>query len=195
MSTYYHGSSVLFDKFDLAHATEGDGKVKFGYGVYVTSKYESAAHYSGEGHGKDADHHYVYTVEIPDMTNDNFFYIKGLVNPIIIARTETKLGRVIPHEVKMEGKYFRKYLGNVLVGTTGSVKKLMDKADVIAEKAAAEFLVGIGVELIAWPTSWTNPDKGLNLAVMDDAKVRITAIDEIALEKGKLVEGSQKKIK
>lgn len=195
MSIYYHGSSVLFDKFDLSHATEGDGKVKFGYGVYVTSKYESAAHYSGEGRGKEAEHHYVYTVEVPDITDDNFFNIKGPVNPAIIAKTETKLGQELPQEVKSEGKYFRKYLGNVLVGTKGSVKKLMDKADVVAEKAAAEFLVGIGVELIAWPTSWTNPDKGLNLAVMDDSKVRITAIDKITLAKGKLVEGSQKKIR
>lgn len=44
---FYHGSHVLFDEFDLSHALEGDGKVKFGYGVYVTSSYNSAAHYSG----------------------------------------------------------------------------------------------------------------------------------------------------
>ena len=29
MAIFYHGSSVLFSKFDLAHALEGDGKVKF----------------------------------------------------------------------------------------------------------------------------------------------------------------------
>lgn len=46
MQTFYHGSHKLFDKFDLSHALEGDGKVKFGFGVYVTSKYESAVHYS-----------------------------------------------------------------------------------------------------------------------------------------------------
>jgi len=47
MQTFYHGTSVLFPKFDLSHALEGDGKVKFGYGVYVTSHYRSAAHYAG----------------------------------------------------------------------------------------------------------------------------------------------------
>ena len=46
MQTFYHGTSVLFPKFDLSHALEGDGKVKFGYGVYVTSHYRSAAHYA-----------------------------------------------------------------------------------------------------------------------------------------------------
>lgn len=46
MQISYHGTHRLFDKFNLAHALEGDGKVKFGFGVYVTSKYESAVHYS-----------------------------------------------------------------------------------------------------------------------------------------------------
>ena len=35
MAIYYHGSSVLFKSFVLSHALEGDGKVKFGYGVYA----------------------------------------------------------------------------------------------------------------------------------------------------------------
>ena len=46
MAIYFHGSSVLFKSFDLSHALEGDGKVKFGYGVYLTSRYERAAHYA-----------------------------------------------------------------------------------------------------------------------------------------------------
>lgn len=41
MQTFYHGLHKLFEKLDLSHALEGDGKVKFGYGVYVTSKYEA----------------------------------------------------------------------------------------------------------------------------------------------------------
>ena len=41
---FYHGSSVLFPKFDLSHV-EGDGKVKFGYGVYLTSSFKSVANY------------------------------------------------------------------------------------------------------------------------------------------------------
>lgn len=43
----YHGSHNYFTEFDLKHVLEGSGKIKFGYGVYVTSKYSSAAHYSG----------------------------------------------------------------------------------------------------------------------------------------------------
>lgn len=59
----------LFDNFDLSHALEGDGKIKFGFGVYVTSKYESAVHYSASN--KSVTDHYVYTLELPDKTEKN----------------------------------------------------------------------------------------------------------------------------
>ena len=40
---FYHGTSAgLFGRFSLDHALEGEGKVKFGWGVYVT-EYSSAA--------------------------------------------------------------------------------------------------------------------------------------------------------
>ena len=35
MEILYHGTSVLFKRFDMAHALEGDGKAKFGFGTYV----------------------------------------------------------------------------------------------------------------------------------------------------------------
>ena len=69
MPKYYHGSHRLFDKFDLSHALEGDEKVKFGFGVYVTSKYESAVHYSASN--KSATEHYVYSLELPEKTEQN----------------------------------------------------------------------------------------------------------------------------
>ena len=65
MEKFYHGSSVLFKEFDLCHALVGDGKVMFGYGVYVTSSYRSAAHYAGAN--KNASKHYVYMVEVPEQ--------------------------------------------------------------------------------------------------------------------------------
>ena len=100
---FYHCSSVLFPKFDLSHALEGDGKVKFGYGVYLTSslrsvflplvsctskltctksrlaisQFKSAAHYS-ETKSRPATIHYVYTVEVSDLTEDNHIDFKNL---------------------------------------------------------------------------------------------------------------------
>ncbi len=57
MAIFYHGSAALFDRFDLTHVLEGDGKVKFGYGIYLTSSFKSAAHYSGVN--KEGTLHYV----------------------------------------------------------------------------------------------------------------------------------------
>lgn len=142
MEIFYHGSSVLFDRFDLSHVLEGDGKVKFGYGVYLTSSFKSAAHYSGAN--KSATTHFVYTVEIPELTDDNHIDFKQPVHLDIVKRAEQKLGHTIPQKFTLDGKDFRKYLAKILGG--GS--------DVRSEKLASEFLNCIGVEFITWPYSW-----------------------------------------
>lgn len=183
MVTFYHGSTVLFDRFDLTYVLKGSGKVKFGYGVYLTSSFKSAAHYSGAD--KSATTHYVYTVEVPDMTEDNHIDFKKPVHPDIIGRAEKKLGSVIPPKFTLDGKDFRKYLAKTLGG--GS--------DIQSEKVAAEFLNSIGVEFITWPYNWKNPDLGLNIAVLDDSKVNILKIHQVELDKKKqLVIGSEKEV-
>ncbi len=181
METFYHGTSVLFKKFDLARALEGAGKVKFGYGVYVTSHYRSAAHYAIPA----ADHHYVYTVEVPDMKDDNFIAFKQPVNPIIIQKAAKKIGEAIPEKMTLGGKDFRKFLA----------KKLNGKIDLEGEKKAAAFLLSIGVDFIAWPYNWKNPSLGTNRAILDESKVKIVGVDEVQLDQKKqLIEGSQVKI-
>ena len=184
MQTFYHGSSVLFSKFDLAHALEGDGKVKFGYGVYVTSHYRSAAHYAGTN--PVATQYYVYTVEVPDMRDDNYIAFKQPVNPAIVAKSQEKLGETIPEKFTLDGKDFRKFLA----------KKLTGKVDLEGEKAALAFLISIGVDFIEWPYNWKNPALGTNRAVLDDKKVNIVSIDQVELDsKKQLVEESQKPVK
>ena len=66
MEIYYHGTSKKFPAFDMAHALEGDGKIKMGAGFYLTTGYKRAAHYSCKSPGSTEV--YVYTVEIPDLT-------------------------------------------------------------------------------------------------------------------------------
>ena len=41
MGTYYHGSSAIFDKFNLDSLGEKSG-CKFGVGVYLTESFETA---------------------------------------------------------------------------------------------------------------------------------------------------------
>ena len=199
MAILYHGSSVLFDAYDLSHALEGDGKVKFGWGVYVTEKYATAAHYAFNKHRPENKDFYVYTVEIPDRTPDNCLsLLKNVpVAESIIQRAEAKLGESIPAEAKVEGIPFRKYLANKLTGMNLPIKKMIDKATVAGEKAAAEFLSSIGVDLIEWPYNWQKPDAEKNMAVLDDRNVRIVRIEKVELDpKGhQLIEGLQRVVK
>lgn len=190
MAIYYHGTSAEpFVKFSLDHALEGDGKVKFGFGVYVTSKYSSAAHYSGAN--PSAKVNYVYTVAIPEVVEENHLGFKEPVPRVIVSKAERKLGEKVPVEACQQGSLFRKYLANRLTGNISTVKKMTDKADLKGEKMAAKFLVSIGVDLLTWPTNWKRPEDGLNCAVMDENKVRILQLDTVELdEKKKLVEGS-----
>ncbi len=183
MQTFYHGSPVLFQKFDLAHALEGDGKVKFGYGVYITSQYKSAAHYAGSN--PNATQYYVYTVEVPDMKEDNYIAFKEPVKPSILKRAAQKMGEPIPEKFTLDGKEFRKFLA----------KKLTGKVDLEGEKAASAFLTSIGVDFIVWPYNWKNPALGTNMAVLDDSKVIIKSIDQVELDnKKQLIEGSQQPV-
>ena len=197
---FYHGSSAEpFDRFSLSHALEGDGKVKFGWGVYVTEKYSTAAHYAFNKHRPENQDFYVYTVEIPDRTPDNCLsLLKGVpVTESIVKRVEAKLGETVPEEAKVEGIPFRKYLANKLTGEEKPVKKMIDKATVEGEKAASEFLSSLGVDLIEWPYNWQKPEAEKNMAVLDDRNVRIVRIEKVELDaKGhQLIEGSQQIVK
>jgi len=197
---FYHGSSAEpFDRFSLDHALEGDGKVKFGWGVYVTEKYSTAAHYAFNKHRPENKDFYVYTVVIPDRTPDNCLsLLKGVpVAESIVKRVEARLGEAVPEEAKVEGIPFRKYLANKVTGEDKPVKKMIDKATVEGEKAASEFLSSVGVDLIEWPYNWQKPEAEKNMAVLDDRNVRIVRIEKVELDpKGhQLIEGSQHIIK
>lgn len=169
MDIFYHGSNTLFEHFDLTHVLEGNGKVKFGYGMYVTSHYSSAVHYALAN--KRATDFYVYTVAVPELKEDNYIAFKQRVHPNIICRTEEKLKIVIPEKQKQDGKEFRKFLARQLTG----------KTDFLGEKAAAIFLNSIGVVCIVWPYNWKKPEAGTNRAIFDEKKIQILKIDQIRL--------------
>ena len=184
---FYHGSGVLFPEFDLAHALEGDGKVKFGYGVYVTSAYTSAAHYSASN--ENWTDHYVYTVEIPSKTNTNYIAFKQSVHPDIIARAVEKLKLTISEKATCDGKEFRKFLVKHFMSQDKSLTTLE------GERLASQFLTEIGVDFIEWPYNWKNPAQGSNRAILDDSKIRIVRIDSVKLDdKKKLIPGSEKEV-
>lgn len=170
MITCYHGSPELFKKFDLSKAGDGTG-IKFGFGVYLTESEASAVHYSQPRNQPLTKDHYIYTVEIPELTDDNHVVSAKPVNPSIIKRTEAELGKPVPQEKAMIGKEFRKWLGLTLSGCK--------KVCLESEKASAVFLDSIGVFCNVWPQAQSKPDGLKNYAVFDENKVVIKKIEHI----------------
>ena len=200
MPVSFHGSSVLFDRFDLSHVTEGDGKIKFGYGVYVTERYNTAAHYAFNKHRPEGDTYYVYTVEIPELDDTNSLYFDpSLPVPAeVIARVEKGIGDKLPEYATHLVKELRRYLANRMSGRDLPPKKMIapDVKDISGEREAARFLHTVGYIGYRWPVLWTKPDGEMNSALFDEADARIVRVDKVGLdEKHHFVEGSQVLVK
>ena len=193
---FYHGTCRLFDKFSLSYLGSGEGKSKFGQGIYITSSYKTAALYASKAakaNGKE--NYYVYTVEVPKLTDDNHIFSCKPVNVLVVDRVEKVVGEALPDEVKSAGKHFRKYLGNLLTCQRTTVKKMMVKADAEAENAVSQFLNSVGVIYLAWPQSQTKPDGETNRALLNEEDITILKIEQVECDvKNKLIEGSEKLI-
>ena len=194
--TLYHGSCHLFDKFSLSFLGSGEGKSKFGHGIYITSSYKTAALYASKAakaNGKECC--YVYTIEVPMLNNDNHIFSCKAINASVVDRVEKVIGEAIPDEVKRAGKYFRKYLGNLLIGQRATVKQMMAKADATAENAVSQFLNSVGVIYLAWPQSQAKPDGETNRALLNEKEIKILKIEQVECDdKNKLIEDSKKLI-
>ena len=193
----YHGSCHLFDKFSLSFLGSGEGKSKFGQGIYITSSYKTAALYASKAaKANDKKSCFVYTVEVPMLTEDNHIFSCKAVNSAIVARVEEAINESIPEEVKSAGKLFRKYLGNLLTGQRTTVKKMTAKADAAAENAVSQFLNSVGIIYLAWPQSQTKPDGETNRAVLNENDIKIIKIEQVECDaNNKLIEGSEIRIK
>lgn len=197
---FYHGSSELFTKFNLDYALKGNGKIKFGFGIYVTSNFISAANYSKTVDKETDKKHYVYTLDVVKKDKSNYISFIEKVNPIIITKAENKLRNKIPAVYTTNGNLFRKYIGLRLTQDETILEKLSmvtepDKAKlkvgIEEEKAASDFLYKIGVKMIEWPFTWTPGEERYNRAIFRTNSIRILKIEEIKLDsKGKYIKGS-----
>ena len=175
----YHGTTSKFDHFDLTHLGEGEGKSKFGVGHYASSVYSTAALYAGKCKGQTK---YLYTLEVPDLTDSNHIVSAKPPHKVIIEKAEGHIGQ-IPDEAKCSGKAFRKYIGNHLLGNKGTVKKMIGSLSTEGEIAVSKFLYGIGVLYLVWAQSQATPDNGqINVAILDDSIIEIKKIEEVELD-------------
>ena len=189
----YHGTTSKFDRFDLAHLGEGEGKSKFGVGHYASTVYATAALYAGKCKGRTK---YVYTLEVPDLTDSNHIVSAKPPHKSIIEKAEEHIGQ-IPDEAKSSGKAFRKYIGNHLLGNKGTVKKMTGSLSTEGEIKVSKFLYEIGVLYLVWAQSQACPDNGqINVAILDDSIIEIKKIEKVKLdEKGKYIDGSNQLVK
>lgn len=197
MEVFYHGTCRLFDTFDPNRLGSGEGKSKFGHGIYITSSYTSAALYASKVakcHGSDCK--YVYTLEVPNLTQDNHLFSCKPVNPEVAARLEKALGESIPEEAKSMGKFFRKYIGNLLIGNRKTIKQMTGSASSEAEDAVTKFLNDNGVIFLAWPQAQTKPDGDTNRAVLNAECIRVVKVEQVQTDdKNKLIKGSETIVK
>ena len=188
----YHGTTSKFDHFDLTHLGEGEGKSKFGVGHYASSVYDTAALYAGKCKGKTK---YVYTLEVPDLTDTNHIVSAKPPHKTIIEKVEERFGQ-IPDEAKSSGKYFRKYIGNLIIDNKGTVKKMIGSLSTEGEIEVSKFLYEIGVLYLVWAQSQSKPDNGkINVAILNGSIIEIKKVEEVELnENGKLVKESSTSI-
>ena len=171
----YHGSPELFDHFDLSKVGESTGR-KYGIGVNTAESEATAVHYSQPRHQPLTKNHYLYTVEIPEWTDDNHLISGQPVNPDIVKRVEAKLGKSVPKEMTEKGLEFRKWVGRTLTGA--------QKTGFEEEKAAAKFLDEIGVICNIWPKYQKNPENSpKNCVVFNADRVRILKVERIEIVK------------
>lgn len=88
----YHGAPFLFDKFSLAGIGNGTG-IKYGFGVYLTESEKTAVHYSQPRGVELMPEHYLYTVEIPELTDDNHIVSARPVPASVVARLSDFVGQ------------------------------------------------------------------------------------------------------
>ena len=173
MMKLFHGSPFLFDHFSLNGAGEGTG-IKFGFGVYLTESEASAVHYSQPRNMELTEKHYLYTVEIPELTADNHLVSAQPVAESIVAKVEEKIGKKVPADKKSAGKEFRKWVGTTLTGNK--------KAGEAEERRAAGLLDSLGVIYNVWPQAQSKPDGLKNIAVFNAERVKIVKKEEIEIE-------------
>ena len=203
---FYHGTCHLFDKFSLSFLGSGESKSKYGHGIYITSSFKTAARYASKAaKANSKECCYVYTVEVPVLVEGKHIYSAQPVNKDIVDRVEKTIGEPFPDEVKELGKYFRKYLGNLLIGNRRTVKQMLKSASDEAEDAAAAFLDQIGVVFLVWPRvqrrSSSRHNQGAhdgetNRALLNENDIKILKIEQVECDDDNdLIEGSEIEIK
>lgn len=175
----YHGSGADFDAFDFGHMGEGEGAQAFGWGGYVTEVEGIGRTYAHQK--EDTSGMMLYTIDIPQDNGRNYLHWEKTVGENA-AREMRK--RLYEHMIRVdeEGLYgdaiSRKELERELAAAFSGDMVGADLYGTVSsylgsDKAASEFLRGIGFVGVSYPAGERN-DVARNYVIFRESDMRIT---------------------
>lgn len=185
----YHGSTELFESFNADHTLSGIGKMKFGWGTYVSEKESTCVHYATKNaeNRAEPDKNYVYKVEVPDKIEEN--YIEWDVPmPLKIAhRVNEKLS--VNLSVGMKGGDFYKAVIKLFKTKYPGMKK--EEREVLQQRDASVLFSKLGIIGMAYPRNWkATTEKRIgdyNLVIFNPADLRVISVTQYAADKTPLM--------
>ncbi len=177
---FYHGTHApLFGRFSSDHLREGSGRIRYGFGHYVTEDIGHALHYAAKG--ATGPSVLLYTVEVPSLAPDNHITYHEPVDPSILASVGAALGVEIPAPIAADGLEFRKFVACRVEGSN------RNSPSPEGEKKASEFFDGLGVVCAVWAFKWKKDAQGRSLppfdrAIFNPANIRVISVDRVDRE-------------
>ena len=147
----FHGSGADFEKFDHSHMGEGEGAQAFGWGTYVTEVEGIGRTYAEMGKdGKGT----LYSVEIPDDTGENYFYLDRRVSSKDLGKIEEWVkGYLMKHEGYSERDAMQTVRDFHLGDATGY--ELVNTLRMeMPEKEVSKMLSEMGYVGSSFPSNW-----------------------------------------
>lgn len=179
----YHGSGTDFDAFDFGHMGEGEGAQAFGWGGYVTEVEGIGRTYAHQK--EDTSGMMLYTIDIPQDDGRNYLHWEKTVGEnaarevrerlyehLIRTDEEGLYGDAISRkelERELAAAFSGDMVGADLYGTVSSYLG--------SDKAASEFLRGIGFVGVSYPAQYFSggrKDMARNYVIFRESDMLIT---------------------
>lgn len=137
---FYHGSAYTFDKFDMSKVGSGDGKNKYGFGLYFSDNEDTARYYFRElGIGKQKKTAKIYSVRLKNV--DDYVGWEDEISDDLLQKVIKKLNSKMLYEDAEEIERENNEYG------LWSFRSLYEHLSVIldGQKQATDFLNSLGV--------------------------------------------------
>lgn len=185
----YHGSTALFEAFDADHAMSGIGKMKFGWGTYLSEKESTCVHYATKDAEKrsDPDSNYVYKVEVPDKTEGNYIEWDVPVSAEVVGSVNKKLSISLPEGVKA-GFFYKAIVDFFKIKYPRMNKK---EREAWQQRDASLLFSELGIIGMAYPRNWkAAAEKRIgdyNFVIFNPANLRVISVTRYAIDKTPLM--------